>query len=556
MKEYGILKAGTIINIEPPYGRRERNQYYEIVSFDKEINSEFNQYLAYKLNSSYNKVIGGKDYVRFPKSENYTKSTFSYRYYVIKEGNGELNISKDIEDSKLQQEGTGAILKYDGEKPTYLMKKEEYKKYIRPFWDSVFNLPKEYPQYFLLEYGTHIKTSEKEFPNLLNDNEKTDYSSNWRYKEWLEKNKVEPKRIPIIIKKAYEEGFNLLKEKTLNAYIDTNLKTNNKAIISKAIENGIYLELIKKGKLNTFALKEILDSVKLKLPSKLEQAQAEVSIEGLTFEKEIENKKNIEKFTEDIISYFQEYYDKIIKLYVDDKTKIIEKYLDFFKDKYPYENSTQLRIDFSNYLGEKFEATKLKDGTLNYKFGNQVSNLFSEFKYFDNGYSIKKNWKEIIYKIGKERANYIFQTYSGNLIQKIPINIKSSLPKIISGKLYRSSPIGFDSELKLEFNNGFELYVKNKTIIAGGYNIQKAHLRTIFHFSIDGKVRSDEEIQKAYKEFIPVKENENNDLEFLKEKLKASQDLLDLLREIDSKSKEIIFLEEMIQVTKDLIDLI
>ena len=243
-------------------------------------------------------------------------------------------------------------------------------------------------------------------------------------------------------------------------------------------------------------------------------------------------------------------------MYVDDKTKIIEKYLDFFKDKYPYENSTQLRIDFSNYLGEKFEATKLKDGTLNYKFGNQVSNLFSEFKYFDNGYSIKKNWKEIIYKIGKERANYIFQTYSGNLIQKIPINIKSSLPKIISGKLYRSSPIGFDSELKLEFNNGFELYVKNKTIIAGGYNIQKAHLRTIFHFSINGKVRSDEEIQKAYKEFIPVKENENNDLEFLKEKLKASQDLLDLLRETDSKSKEIIFLEEMIQVTKDLIDLI
>ena len=295
--------------------------------------------------------------------------------------------------------------------------------------------------------------------------------------------------------------------------------------------------------------------MKLKLPSKLEQAQAEVSIEGLTFEKEIENKKNIEKFTEDIISYFQEYYDRIIKLYVDDKTKIIEKYLDFFKDKYPYENSTQLRIDFSNYLGEKFQ-TKLKVGTLNYKFGNQVSNLFSEFKYFDNGYSIKKNWKEIIYKIGKERANYIFQTFSGNLIQKIPINIKSSLPKIISGKLYRSSPIGFDSELKLEFNNGFELYVKNKTIIAGGYNIQKAHLRTIFHFSINGKVRSDEEIQKAYKEFIPVKENENNDLEFLKEKLKASQDLLDLLRETDSESKEIIFLEEMIQVTKDLIDLI
>ena len=540
MKEYGILKAGTIINIEPPYGRRERNQYYEIVSFDKEINSEFNQYLAYKLNSSYNKVIGGKDYVRFPKSENYTKSTFSYRYYVIKEGNGELNISKDIEDSKLQQEGTGKVLKYDGEKPTYLMLREEYKQYIKPFWLELNNLSKKYPQYFYKDYG-HL---------FLSDSDKL---SVYTLSDWKRDNNVEPvKPIPNDVKKEYEK----LKEIFLVQYYDDELKTSNKKIISKALQDGIYLELIKKGKLNTIALKEILDSVKLKLPSKLEQAQAEVSIEGLTFEKEIENKKNIEKFTEDIISYFQEYYDRIIKLYVDDKTKIIEKYLDFFKDKYPYENSTQLRIDFSNYLGEKFQVTKLKNGTLNYKFGNQVSNLFSEFKYFDNGYSIKKNWKEIIYKIGKERANYIFQTFSSNLIQKIPINIKSSLPKIISGKLYRSSPIGFDSELKLEFNNGFELYVKNKTIIAGGYNIQISHLRTIFHFSINGKVRSDEEIQKAYKEFIPVKENENNDLEFLKEKLKASQDLLDLLRETDSKSKEIIFLEEMIQVTKDLIDLI
>ena len=539
MKEYGILKAGTIIIIEPPYGRRERNQYYEIVSFDKEINSEFNQYLAYKLNSTYNKVIGEKDFVRFPKSANYTKSTYGYRYYEIKEGNGELNISKNIEESKSKLQETGKVLKYDGEKPTYLMLREEYKQYIKPFWLELNNLSKKYPQYFYNSYGRlYLSDSDKLSVYTLSD--------------WKKYNNVEPlKPIPNDVKKEYEK----LKEIFLVEYYDDELKTSNKKIISKALEDSIYLELIKKGKLNTIALKEILDSVKLKLPSKLEQAQAEVSIEGLTFEKEIENKKNIEKFTEDIISYFQEYYDRIIKLYVDDKTKIIEKYLDFFKDKYPYENSTQLRIDFSNYLGEKFQ-TKLKVGTLNYKFGNQVSNLFSEFKYFDNGYSIKKNWKEIIYKIGKERANYIFQTFSGNLIQKIPINIKSSLPKIISGKLYRSSPIGFDSELKLEFNNGFELYVKNKTIIAGGYNIQKAHLRTIFHFSINGKVRSDEEIQKAYKEFIPVKENENNDLEFLKEKLKASQDLLDLLRETDSESKEIIFLEEMIQVTKDLIDLI
>lgn len=540
MKEYGILKAGTIIIIEPPYGRRERNQYYEIVSFDKEINSEFNQYLAYKLNSTYNKVIGEKDFVRFPKSANYTKSTYGYRYYEIKEGNGELNISKNIEESKSKLQETGKVLKYDGEKPTYLMLREEYKQYIKPFWLELNNLSKKYPQYFYKNYGRlYLSDSDKLSVYTLSD--------------WKRDNNVEPvKPIPNDVKKEYEK----LKEIFLVEYYDDELKTSNKKIISKALEDGIYLELIKKGKLNTIALKEILDSVKLKLPSKLEQAQAEVSIEGLTFEKEIENKKNTQKFTEDIISYFQEYYDRTIKLYVDDKTKIIEKYLDFFKDKYPYENSTQIRKDFSNYLGEKFKVTKSKDGTLNYKFGYQVYNLFSEFKYFDSGYSIEKNWKEIIYKIGKEKANYIFQTYSGNLIQKIPINVKSSLPKIIWGILYRGSVKGFDSELILEFNNGFKLNVKNETIVAGGYNIQQRHLRTYFHFSIDGKVRSDEEIQKAYKEFIPVKKNENDDLEFLKEKLKASQDLLDLLRETDSKSKEIIFLEEMIQVTKDLIDLI
>jgi len=553
MKEYGILKTGTIIIIAPPYGRRGRNEYYEIVSFEEEINNKFNRYLAYKLNSNKDKVIGAKTSIRFPKTDE-TDNRFNYNYWLVKEGNGELVVSKDIEDSILQQQGTGAILKYDGEKPTYLMTREEYKKYIKPFWDKVFDLPKKYPQYFYDEYGRAIITSEKEFPYLLNDNDNNDYSSNWRYKQWVEKNKVEPKRIPSEIKKEYEEDYKLLREKTFNAYID---KTNNKAIISKAIEDGIYAELIKKGQLNTFALKEILDSVKLKLPNKLEQVQSEVSIQGLTYEKEIENKENRKKFIDDIISYFQEYYDNKIKLFVDRKSKKIEKYLDFLKDKNSYKDFNQLRIDFSNYLGEEYEIIEDKKyRTTTYKFGNVVSDLFSELKYFDNGFNIKNNWKEIIYQIGKEKANFIFEFYSVNLIQQIPINIKSSLPKVIWGKLYRASVKGFDSELILEFNNGFKLNVKNETIYAGGYNIQKAHLRTYFHFSIDGKVRSDAEIQKAYKEFIPVKEKKNNDLEFLKEKLKASEELLDLLRETDSKSKEIVFLEEMIQVTKDLIDLI
>jgi hypothetical protein len=557
MKEYGILKAGSIIVIAPPY-QRGRNEIYEIVSFEKEINEQFNQYLAYKLNANRDKVIGAKTSIRFPKTDNYSqKFGYNYNYWLSKEGNGELVVSKDIEDSILQQQGTGAVLKYDGEKPTYLMTREEYKKYIKPFWDKVFDLPKKYPQYFYNEYGSAIITSEKEFPFLINDNDKNDYSSNWRYKQWVEKNKVEPKRIPAEIKKEYEEDYKLLREKTFNAYIDTNLKTNNKAIISKAIEDGIYAELIKKGQLNTFALKEILDSVKLKLPNKLEQVQSEVSIQGLTYEKEIENKENRKKFIDDIISYFQEYYDNKIKLFVDRKSKKIEKYLDFLKDKNSYKDFNQLRIDFSNYLGEEYEIIEDKKyRTTTYKFGNVVSDLFSELKYFDNGFNIKNNWKEIIYQIGKEKANFIFEFYSVNLIQQIPINIKSSLPKVIWGKLYRASVKGFDSELILEFNNGFKLNVKNETIYAGGYNIQKAHLRTYFHFSIDGKVRSDAEIQKAYKEFIPVKEKENDDLVFLKSKLKASQDLLDLIRDTDSESKEIIFLEEIIQVTKDLIDLI
>ena len=97
MKEYGILKKGTIIIIAPPYGRSGRNEIYEIVSFQKEIDNQFNQYLAYKLNANRDKVIGAKTSIRFPKTDNYSsKSGFNYNYWLSKEGNGELVVSKVV----------------------------------------------------------------------------------------------------------------------------------------------------------------------------------------------------------------------------------------------------------------------------------------------------------------------------------------------------------------------------------------------------------------------------------------------------------------------------
>jgi len=560
MKEYGILKTGTIIIIAPPYGRRGRNEYYEIVSFEEEINNKFNRYLAYKLNSNKDKVIGAKTSIRFPKTDE-TDNRFNYNYWLVKEGNGELVVSKDIEDSILQQQGTGAVLKYDGEKPPYLMTREEYKKYIKPFWDKVFDLPKKYPQYFYNRYGYEIITSEEEIPSLINDNDKNDYSSNWRYKEWVEKNKVEPKRIPAEIKKAYEEDLKLLKEKVFNAYIDTDLKTNNKKIISKAIEDGVYAELIKKGQLNTFALKEILDSVKLKLPNKLEKAQAEVSIEGLTYEKEIENKENLKKFKDDIVSYFKEYYDKIRNNYIKYKTKRVEEFIDFSKNNKSYSNSTEIYIDFSDYLKIDYKKEynpRYKE--YKYDFDYAIKSFFSTRGLFNNGFKLVSNWENVIDKLATEEAEFIFDTYVSNLIIQIPINVKSKLPKIIWGEIKTYSQTGFDSKLILEFENGFRLNVENKTIYAGGYNIQQLHLRTIFNFSIDGKVLSDAEIQKAYKDFVPVKEKEvisaSSDKEYLEKKLIASKELLEVLDATQGDEKDIEYVKNMIEVTKDLIYLL
>lgn len=557
MKEYGILKAGSIIIIAPPYGRRGRNESYEIVSFEKEINQDFNQYLAYKLNANRDKVIGAKTTIRFPKKEKYSsKSGFNYNYWLAKEGNGELVVSKDLEDSILKQQGTGKVLKYDGDKPTYLMTREEYKKYMKPIWEKVFDLPKKYPQYFYKKYNK-IETSEEKIFNKEND-----YFLKRDIEEWKRDNKVEPKKpIPAELKKALKEDFEYIREITFKVYVDENLKTNNKPIISKALQDGIYAELIKKGQLNTLALKEILDSVKLKLPPKLEKAQAEVSIGGLTYEKEIKNKENLKKFEQDIISYFKEYYDKIQEDYIDKKTETINKFIDFSKNKNTYRDTNSLYADFSDYLkiGYKKEYNE-RYKTTSYTFSGYIISFFSTRGLFHSREVLVSNWEEIIVKLAKEEADYIFSLYVGNLIQQIPLNIMFVYLKLISGEITDYSPTGFDSELKLEFDNGFKLDVKNKTIYAGGYNIQQLHLRTIFNFSLDGKVRSDAEIQKAYKDFVPVKEEEQissgSDIEYLKSKLIASQDLLEVLDATQGDEKDIEYVKNMIEVTKYLISLL
>ena len=537
MGSFGELKAGSIIIRK--YGYSSRYEYYEIVSFEGEKNDELNQYFAYKINSNNNKVVGAKELILFPKSDDYKRGTY---YNLVKKGDGELVISKDAEQTKSNLQSVGKILKYDGEKPTYLMTREEYKKYIKPIWDKLYGLPKKHPQYFAKNWRGLI-TSEN------------DDLYGWN-------SGVEPKKpIPAELKESFDKDFDLFKEITLNVYIDDNLKTNNKAIISKAIQDGIYAELIKKGQLNTLALKEILDSVKLKLPAKLEKAQIEVSVEGLTYDKENENKDNLKKFKQDVISYFKKYYDKIRENSINNRTKTIQQYIEFSKTKSKFTNYDALRIDFSDYLGIKYKVERNeKYRTTTYTFNGAINMFFSTRRLFNEDFILVNNWVEVVEKLATEEADYIFDIYVGNLIKQIPIRVRFLLPKLIWGEITDYSQTGFDSELKLKFDNGFELDVKNKTIYAGGYNIQQLHLRTIFHFSINGKVRSDAEIQKAYKEFVPVKEEEqvssDSDIEYLKSKLIASQNLLDVLDATQGDEKDIKHIKDMIEVTKKLISLL
>ena len=555
MEDYGILKAGSIVSRQ--YGYSSRSSYYEIVSFESEKNIEFNQYYAYNINAKQDKVIGAKELISFPKSRDYSRR--GNIYYLVKKGDGELVVSKDLEDSLLIQQGTGILLKYEGEKPTYLMTKDEYKKYMKPIWEKVFDLPKKYPQYFYKQYDSYgeIETSEDYIFNIQNE-----YTIKYRTEDWVKKNKVEPKKpIPAELKKSLKEDFEDLRKITLNAYIGNDLKTNNKPIISKALEDGVYAELIKKGQLNIYTLKEILDSVKLKLPTKLEKAQAEVSVEGLTYEKDIENKDNLNKFKQDVISYFKKYYDKIRENSINNRTKTIKQYIEFSKTKSKFTNINALKIDFSDYSGIKYQVERNeKYKTTSYTFSGAINMFFNTRGLFNEDFILVNNWVEVVEKLATEEADYIFDIYVGNLIKQIPINIKSKLPKVVWGEIDNYSKVGFDSQLLLKFDNGFKLDVKNKTIYAGGYNIQQLHLRTIFNFSINDKVRSDEEIQKAYKEFVPVKEKEDvsggSDKEYLESKLITSQNLLDLLNATQGDEKDIKHLEEMIQVTKDLINLI
>ena len=48
----------------------------------------------------------------------------------------------------------------------YYAPSDEYKKYMKPIWEKVFDLPKKYPQYFHKKYS-EIETSEEKIFNVV-----------------------------------------------------------------------------------------------------------------------------------------------------------------------------------------------------------------------------------------------------------------------------------------------------------------------------------------------------------------------------------------------------
>lgn len=410
-------------------------------------------------------------------------------------------------------------LTINGVKPAWLMTLQEYKEKVVPVFKSYNKFLKPYlddseSKYFEKNYGAIGLTYD----------ESSDFIKKYSF------NGIPPK-VPSKIKnerdyynslifsffpKSIEESdkifFNIDK-------FDKSLSLDNKVVIKKAIDSGLYYDLIVSGKVSLNEIKSLISSFGYKIPKSIEKAENDFNLDLKGLNSKI-NEFKVNVFNELFphMSFIDEYFGEF-------KSLISE-----LKDRYNPENHDSLfsymmfgyETFFSSVLGEELVIDYTKKHDTIKGIGKKTQKVLMFMRLLDN----KKN------PILKLSSNYpkpnlwISPDYV-QLIDNLAYAMKEDYANNFSSKIlrYTSQVSGenipdlksinalyirmdkSEGDVFLQNSNGFEYSLKFQIIGAGGYDVQQFHFRYLAHPYYDGKKRSFEQMRQFYKDFIPEKKS-------------------------------------------------
>jgi hypothetical protein len=237
---------------------------------------------------------------------------------------------------------------------------------------------------------------------------------------------------------------------------------DNKKEVREALTSNTYVNEIKSGKLSYTDMEEICDSHNIKIPKRVVELKQRYEGKSGDYARRVLNANK--KFKETIKEHLSQYIEEL---------KDIKR--------------INLTSRVKGFLEEKHDRfTKHLDGELisllNYNYDNEK---WERIKGFD---------QVVETKCVEYAESYIF-TFISRLENKTNvINTKLGIPDIeFSETSFKSGQL--ETNFKLTYSDGTELTGYCNVIIAGGY-VQTLHQRYLFHFYLNGKKVSLQQIDK------------------------------------------------------------
>ena len=406
---------------------------------------------------------------------------------------------EEIEEVEQIQEEMNEEVAQDDFTPSYLMTLDDYKAQVTPLIQEYKKFLRKNKDWFVkpdysgiahysLEEALELKDSPNEVFSrigLSNDMSKEQivrynysYMKNRSFNEEYTQEPT-PKNLISQNKEYIKKLQKYFTINDINSNIEDDETKSNKRAVRRAIDKGIYKDLLSNNKVEFSELEKVADSVGVRLPksifnnSKQNQMKYESElgkllshIPPLSFKK---LQELIEQIKVDLIPLEKEVYDKEYARY----SKLMQGFIGVTKKADDFTISLpiwqDLLISQSEYREEPTSRTDWK------------GNIRMESVKYVTVNGLKNDWESKLSAFVKEKVDIL--KYSILLaIMKNFANINMPIASIERLRI-EVGYLGFDGSYRFNFENGSSFVMNFQGIGAGGYNIQTYHFRFLTNFS-------------------------------------------------------------------------